>query len=115
MWRGGDWTGLMMVYLVRYATLRADEAEQPAAALMSEWRSQVSTAPEVARYRFLQVLGRMESLHRRELASIADGRAEGEAELTALANAALARAGQPAADRVFVAESERLLVDSADW
>jgi len=40
---------------------------------------------------------------------------EGAAGLTALANAALQKAGQPAGDRAFLAESERLHVEGADW
>lgn len=39
---------------------------------------------------------------------------EGEAELTALANAAIARTGQPA-DELFLAESQRLFVEGTDW
>lgn len=40
---------------------------------------------------------------------------EGESGLTALANAAIARAGQPAADSPFLSESERLFVEGVDW
>ncbi len=40
---------------------------------------------------------------------------EGEAELTALANAAIARTGQPSGDGLFLAESQRLTVDGTDW
>lgn len=40
---------------------------------------------------------------------------EGEAELTRVANAALARAGQPDGDELFVRESERLLREGTDW
>ncbi len=40
---------------------------------------------------------------------------EGEAELTKVANAALARAGQPGGDELFVRESERLLREGTDW
>lgn len=76
MRRGGDWTGLMLIYIVRYATLRADGAEQQAIALMAEWRSQVSTAPELFRYKFVNVLQRMESLSRSDLMGIADGQKE---------------------------------------
>lgn len=39
---------------------------------------------------------------------------EGEAELTALANAAIDRAGQPA-DDLFLAESRRLLEEGTEW
>jgi metal-responsive CopG/Arc/MetJ family transcriptional regulator len=40
---------------------------------------------------------------------------EGEAELTALANAIIARAGQPAEDGVFLDTSRRLMIDGAEW
>lgn len=40
---------------------------------------------------------------------------ENEAELTALANAALARTGQPSGDGSFLDEAQRLLVEGADW
>ena len=40
---------------------------------------------------------------------------EDEAELTAMANAALARAGQPAGDGTFLRESERIGREAADW
>lgn len=40
---------------------------------------------------------------------------EGEAELTALANAALARAGQPSGDGLLLAESERIIAEGSDW
>lgn len=40
---------------------------------------------------------------------------EGEAELTALANAVIARAGQPSGDGAFVRENERRLADGVDW
>jgi len=40
---------------------------------------------------------------------------EGEAEFTALANAVIARTGQPSGDGLFVAESQRLIVEGTDW
>ncbi len=40
---------------------------------------------------------------------------EGEAELTALANAALARAGQPSGDGLLLAESERIVAEGSSW
>jgi metal-responsive CopG/Arc/MetJ family transcriptional regulator len=40
---------------------------------------------------------------------------EGEAELTALANAVIARVGQPAGDGMFLRESERIGLESTDW
>ncbi|MFE7846655.1 CopG family ribbon-helix-helix protein [Microbacterium sp. NPDC057407] len=40
---------------------------------------------------------------------------EGEADLTAMANATIARAGQPAGDSPFLRESERTLLASTDW
>jgi metal-responsive CopG/Arc/MetJ family transcriptional regulator len=40
---------------------------------------------------------------------------EGEAELTALANAALARAGQPSGDGLLLAESERIVAGGSAW
>jgi hypothetical protein len=40
---------------------------------------------------------------------------EGESELTALANAAIARAGQPSGDGAFLRENERALVAGTDW
>ncbi|WP_306232004.1 CopG family transcriptional regulator [Agrococcus beijingensis] len=40
---------------------------------------------------------------------------EGEAELTALANAVIARVGQPAADGLLLRESERIIGEGTDW
>lgn len=40
---------------------------------------------------------------------------EGEAELTALANAVIARIGQPSGDGLFLAESQRIIVEGTDW
>ena len=40
---------------------------------------------------------------------------EGEAELTALANAVIARVGQPSADSPFLRESERTALEGTDW
>ncbi|KLL10531.1 CopG family transcriptional regulator [Protofrankia coriariae] len=40
---------------------------------------------------------------------------EGEAELTRLANAVLARTGQPSGDGLFLRESERVLREGTDW
>lgn len=40
---------------------------------------------------------------------------EGEAELTALANAVLARSGQPEGDALFTHESERVQRDGVEW
>ncbi len=40
---------------------------------------------------------------------------EGEAELTALADLVIKRAGQPSEDSPFLHESERTLLESTDW
>ena len=40
---------------------------------------------------------------------------EGEAELTALADAVIARVGQPAADGRFVDEAERIMLEETQW
>ena len=40
---------------------------------------------------------------------------EGESELTALANATIARAGQPAGDGAFLRESERTVLEGTEW
>lgn len=40
---------------------------------------------------------------------------EGEAELTALANAVIARAGQPAGDGAFLREAEQTVLRGTDW
>lgn len=40
---------------------------------------------------------------------------EGDAELTALAESTISRAGQPAADGMFLHESEQLICQSTDW
>jgi len=40
---------------------------------------------------------------------------EGEAELTALANAVIARTGQPSGDGMFLQESQRLIIEGTDW
>lgn len=40
---------------------------------------------------------------------------EGTSELTAIANAVLARTGQPSEDETFLHESERLIRDSTEW
>ena len=40
---------------------------------------------------------------------------EGESELTALANAIIARAGQPAGDGAFLRESERTILEGTEW
>ena len=40
---------------------------------------------------------------------------EGAAELTALANAALARAGQPSGDGLLLAESQRIVAEGSGW
>jgi metal-responsive CopG/Arc/MetJ family transcriptional regulator len=40
---------------------------------------------------------------------------EDEAELTTLANAAIARAGQPSGDGVFLGESERTVFRGTEW
>lgn len=40
---------------------------------------------------------------------------EGGAELTRLADAAIARAGQPAEDGVFLREVERRIGEAGDW
>lgn len=40
---------------------------------------------------------------------------EGASELTAIANAVLARSGQPAGDGFFIRESERLITENIEW
>lgn len=40
---------------------------------------------------------------------------EGESELTAMANAVIARVGQPFADSPFLAESERAVREGSEW
>lgn len=40
---------------------------------------------------------------------------EGASELTALANAAIARAGQPAGDGLFLRETQRTMEDDGQW
>lgn len=40
---------------------------------------------------------------------------EGEAELTALADAVIARVGQPSADSPMLRESERIISEGTDW
>ncbi|MBB6389863.1 CopG family transcriptional regulator [Microbacterium thalassium] len=40
---------------------------------------------------------------------------EGEAELTAMANAVIARVGQPSEDSPFLAESERTVLEGSEW
>lgn len=40
---------------------------------------------------------------------------EGSSELTAIANAVLDRAGQPAGDELFLRESERVLREGSEW
>ncbi|QIM16979.1 CopG family transcriptional regulator [Leucobacter insecticola] len=40
---------------------------------------------------------------------------EGGSRLTALANAALLRAGQPAGDGAFLSESERSMLEGTEW
>lgn len=40
---------------------------------------------------------------------------EGEAELTALANAVLRRTGKPSGDELFLRESERVMREGVDW
>lgn len=40
---------------------------------------------------------------------------EGEAELTTLANATIARAGQPSGDEVFLRQSERTVLEGTEW
>lgn len=40
---------------------------------------------------------------------------EGASELTALANAAIARAGQPAGDGLFLREAQRTMEDDGQW
>jgi metal-responsive CopG/Arc/MetJ family transcriptional regulator len=40
---------------------------------------------------------------------------EGASELTAIANAVLARAGQPSGDGIFLKESERSKRESIEW
>ncbi|WP_425844411.1 ribbon-helix-helix protein, CopG family [Agrococcus sp. TSP3-2-1] len=40
---------------------------------------------------------------------------EGEAELTAMADAVVARVGQPSADSPLLRESERIISEGTDW
>lgn len=40
---------------------------------------------------------------------------EGESELTAVANAVIARSGQPSEDGAFLREAERTIRDGVDW
>lgn len=40
---------------------------------------------------------------------------EDESELTALANSVIARFGQPAADSLFLHESQRTILEGTDW
>ncbi|UFS59445.1 CopG family transcriptional regulator [Subtercola endophyticus] len=40
---------------------------------------------------------------------------EGASELTAIANAVLARTGQPSGDGLFLRESERVMRDGTEW
>lgn len=40
---------------------------------------------------------------------------EGASQLTAIANAVLARTGQPMTDGMFVRESERIIGESTEW
>lgn len=40
---------------------------------------------------------------------------EGESELTAIANAVIARVGQPSGDGIFLREAERVNRDDAQW
>lgn len=40
---------------------------------------------------------------------------EGASELTALANAAIARAGQPTGDGLFLREAQRTMEDDGQW
>jgi metal-responsive CopG/Arc/MetJ family transcriptional regulator len=40
---------------------------------------------------------------------------EGAAELTAMANAVIARVGQPSADSPFLGESERIAREGSEW
>ncbi|WP_091182357.1 CopG family transcriptional regulator [Paramicrobacterium humi] len=52
--------------------------------------------------------------YRRAAQKLAD-ELEGEAELTALADAAIERAGQPAEDGLFLRESERVSQEGTPW
>ncbi|TDW29871.1 hypothetical protein [Cryobacterium psychrophilum] len=40
---------------------------------------------------------------------------EGESELTAIANAVIARVGQPSGDAIFLRESEQMKRDGVEW
>jgi metal-responsive CopG/Arc/MetJ family transcriptional regulator len=40
---------------------------------------------------------------------------EGEAELTSLANATIARAGQPSGDGTFLRQSEQTILEGTEW
>ncbi|TIH37380.1 CopG family transcriptional regulator [Subtercola vilae] len=40
---------------------------------------------------------------------------EGASELTAIANAVLARTGQPSGDGLFLRESQRVMRDGTEW
>ncbi len=52
--------------------------------------------------------------YRRAAQRLAD-ELEGAGELTALANAVIARAGQPAGDGLFLREGERLTIEGTEW
>lgn len=74
--------------------------------------------PDVDFERFERVAGR-HGMNRSEFYRAAAERyadeLEGASELTAAADAVLARAGQPSGDGVFLREAERLAREDVDW
>ena len=68
--------------------------------------------------RFERVAGRL-GMNRSEFFRLAASRLveelEGEAELTAQANAVIARVGQPSAESPFLRESERTVLEGSEW
>jgi len=74
--------------------------------------------PDLDFERFERVAGR-HGMNRSEFYRAAAERfadeLEGASELTAAADAVLARAGQPSGDGAFLRESERLARDGVDW
>ena len=68
--------------------------------------------------RFERVAGRL-GMNRSEFFRLAASRLveelEGEAELTAQANAVIKRVGQPSADSPFLRESERTVLEGSEW
>ncbi|MFI9488847.1 CopG family transcriptional regulator [Promicromonospora sp. NPDC052451] len=76
------------------------------------------SVPDRDFHRFERVASRhgmnRSEFYRRAAEHLAD-QLEGTSELTRLANAALAAAGQPAEDGLFLAESERRMTPDEEW